>query len=127
MSLSGAPAWDPVGMELTARNALLAELMARTERSRAIEIDALGALLEGKSATTEDIVWLVDALEGHGRRLLASTSGNVADDLRRVLPVARDLRDERGRAPTAREIADHAKMDEAVVRRALLFARVLGR
>jgi hypothetical protein len=104
---------------------LLHELLARPERH--LDLDVIGDVIGAAAVSADDIDALFAALERHGRVVGDPTAGAASEALARVLATARELRREHGRVPSAAEIAARAGISVEVVRRALLFARVVQR
>lgn len=106
---------------------IVAELLATSERSRKVSIDAIGEAFGLSAASSTDVDLVMTALEAKGRSIVAPTGGDGPERLREVLIAAKALQTELGRAPRADEIATRANMPTDRVWRALAFAKVLGR
>ena len=106
---------------------IVATLLAKSERSRRVSIDALGDAFGTGSASSVEVEAVMIALEARGRSITAPKGGDGAARLADVLTAARALQAELGRAPRVDEIATRAALASRVVWRALAFARVLGR
>ena len=102
---------------------VLEALAGRSEISLDDLADAIGA----RAVSFDDIDALMRVLEEKGARITSPQGGDGEDRLRIVLPAARALRAELGRAPTIDEIAARAGMPRDRVRVALLLAQVMGR
>lgn len=102
-------------------------LLAGSAPDTELALDAVGEALADQPVTPEEIGWLLDELEAAGRRVGGTSSVAAAAALARVLASARALRDELGRPARVDELAVRAGLAEGEVRRALLFARVMGR
>lgn len=106
---------------------IVTTLLAKSERTRRVSIDALGEAFGAGTASSDEIDAVMSALEARGRAITAPQGGDGAARLREVLDAARALRAETGRAPSVDEIAARAGMPARIAWRALAFARVLGR
>ena len=106
---------------------IVAALVAKSERTRRVSIDALGEAFGASAASSADIDAVMTALEAHGRVITAPRGGDGVPRLTEVLHAARALHAELGRAPRVDELATRTALAPAVVWRALAFARVLGR
>lgn len=85
--------------------------------------EAIGTLL----VTPDEIGELFDTLEAAGRPVDDVKGPRAAELLRQVLNTARVLRQELGRAPQPREIAERSQLSLELVQRGLWFARILQR
>ena len=85
--------------------------------------DAIGTL----RVTPDEIGAMLDWLEAQGRPVADPVGPGASALLAQVLPVARSLRAELGRAPQPREIAERAGLALEAVQRGLWFARILQR
>jgi sigma-70-like protein len=102
-------------------------LLAASAPGSELTLDAVGDALSDKPVTPEEIGWLLDELEGAGRRVGGGSDVGAVAALGGVLAAARALRGELGRPARVDELAARARLSEREVRRALLFARVMGR
>ncbi len=109
---------------------LLAQLLAGSAPGVELSLDAIGDAIGDRAITPDEIGWLFDELEGAGRRVGGEPNpqgGTMTETLGRVLASARTLRPTLGRPARVDELAAQSGLSEGEVRRALLFARVLGR
>lgn len=102
-------------------------LLAASAPGAELTLDAVGDALGDRPVTPEEIGWLLDELEAAGRRVGDAPGVGAVAALGGVLVSARALRDELGRSARVDEIAARSGLSEGEVRRALLFARVMGR
>lgn len=102
-------------------------LLASSEDSRRVTIDAIGDAIGATAADAAQIDAMLGALEAAGRTIDAPSGGHGVAALRKVVPVARAIAKERGRTARVPEIAAETGLSEDEVRRALLLARVMGR
>jgi hypothetical protein len=106
---------------------VLERLLAESADSRAISLDAVGDAIGVLAVSTDDVDALLDALERGGRTVTGPTGARGAENLRRVLPAARELARKNGRPPTVAELAAATGLGEDDVRHALALGRVMGR
>jgi hypothetical protein len=104
--------------------AVVDALLERPEQALPLDVicDAIGAM----AITSEEIGFVLDELEARGRNVAESPTG-AKESLMAVLRAARELKQELGRSPTSREIAEHSGQSEESVRLGLLFATLLQR
>lgn len=107
--------------------AVLDALLAGSAPGAELSLDAIGDALGAIAVTPDEIGWLLDSLEGAGRRVGTALGVGAVAALNRVLTCARSLRQELGRPARVDELAGRTGLSELEVRRALLFARVMGR
>ncbi len=106
----------------------LARMLRDSEDSRRVDLDAIGDAIGVGAVDVAQIEAILDALEANGRTIGATGGGATGiAHLKRVIPAARALAGELGRAARVSEIAERAAMPEADVRHALLLAKVMGR
>jgi hypothetical protein len=106
---------------------VLDALLADGELSGEVSLDAVGEAIGTLSASAADVEALVSALEKKGIHVAADEKAVGEANLGRVLDEARRLRNELGRAPNVRELAEATGLDEQHVRHALGLARVMQR
>ncbi len=92
-----------------------------------LSLDQIAEALGDVRVTADEIDALFSWLEARGREVGAPLGRRSAELLRDVLGVARSLRQELGRTPQPREIAERASLSLDAVQRALFFARILQR
>jgi hypothetical protein len=102
-------------------------LLASSEDSRTVSLDALGEAIGARAVTQDEIDGVIAALESAGRKVGDEAGPQGESRLRLVLETARALKAELGRAPTAPEIAARAGLSEDAVRHALALVRVMQR
>ncbi len=102
-------------------------LIAKSEASRTITLDAIGDAVGAKAISAEEIDAIFGALENAGRSVVGPSGGDGEDNLRAVVAAARALNGTLGRKPTIGEIAEHAKLGVIEVRHALALLRVMQR
>ncbi|MFO0550031.1 MAG: sigma-70 domain-containing protein [Polyangiaceae bacterium] len=100
--------------------------LLETTGDEAISLDVLADALAPHDASPDEIDAVIDALERAGR-VVGELNPSVREDLLRVLPAARALKQSAGRGPTLDEIATETDLSVQRVRAALLFGRVLSR
>jgi hypothetical protein len=93
----------------------------------AISLDDVAEALGTLRVTPDEIEALFSWLEARGREVGTPVGRGAASLLGEVLAVARVLRQELGRAPDPREIAERSALPLDAVRRALWFAQILQR
>ena len=107
--------------------AVIHALLAASEDSRRVPLDAIGDALGAQAFTQAEIERVVDALEAAGRAVIGPAPGALASDLRAVLVAARAFAGRTGRNATVDELAAETGLPADAVRAALGLARVLGR
>jgi hypothetical protein len=105
----------------------LEDVVASLAGKDEVSLDELADAIGPRAVSFDDVDALMRALEDAGTRIRAPMGGDGEERLRVVLPAARALRAELGRAPTVDEIALRTSLDRAVVRRALFLAQVIAR
>jgi len=117
-----------VGRGLRAElQAIVDTLLAASESSSEIHLDAVGEAIGTRAISTPEIEAIIDALEGAGRKLVGPAGGAGEDRLKTVITTARTLGPELGRKPTVAEIAGRAGLSEDEVRHALFLVKVMQR
>jgi hypothetical protein len=106
---------------------VLASLLGQSAATSTLSLDAIGEALGDRPVSSTEIDWLIGALEEAGRRILGPEGRGGLEALRIVLPAARRLSNEHGKAPTVELLARATELPEREIRRALLLARTLGR
>jgi hypothetical protein len=102
-------------------------LMAESETSHDVTLDAIGDAIGTRAVSTDDVDAIMVALETRGRRIVGPEGGGGEERLRVVVTTARALVGELGRRPTVSEIAARAQMEERDVRHALFLSKVMQR
>jgi DNA-directed RNA polymerase sigma subunit (sigma70/sigma32) len=92
-----------------------------------ISLDQIAEALGTLRVTPDEIEELFSWLEGQGCDVGSAPTRGSSVLLGEVLAVARGLRQELGRAPHPREIAERSSLSLEAVQRALFFARILQR
>jgi hypothetical protein len=92
-----------------------------------ISLDQVAEAIGTTRITPDEIDALFSWLEAQGREVGSSAGRGASTLLQDVLRVARSLRQELGRAPHPREIAERGALPLDAVQRALWFARILQR
>ncbi len=105
----------------------LAQLLADSEVSRKVTLDAVGDAIGVVPVSTDDVDALLSALEGAGRTVVGPEGARGVGNLRRVLPAARALAGKLGRPARLAELAAETGLSEEDVRNALALGRVMGR
>lgn len=115
-------------IELRAEVRLIVEdLLAASEASNEIALDAIGEAIGIRAITPEEIDAIMTALEAGGRRIIGPTGGEGEAHLRAVVAAARALAPELGRRPTVAEIAERSGLTPLEVRHALALVRIMQR
>jgi hypothetical protein len=110
------------------RPELLVIARALLEREdQVLSLDHVAEALGTLRVTTDEIDALFSWLEAQGRQVGTTSGRGSSALLGEVLAVARSLRQELGRAPHPREIAERSSLSLEAVQRALFFARILQR
>lgn len=102
-------------------------LLAASEDTRTLDIDAIGEALGTEVATGADVEAVFDALETAGRTIVSPEGGYLKGRLGDVLTAARAIAAATGRRATIAAIAAATHLREDEVRHALAFGRILGR
>lgn len=102
-------------------------LVAAAPPGEGVALDAIGDALGVLAVSQDEIDAMLDAIEAAGRRVMGPEGGNGEATLGVVLDVARALRLETGKAPTAPQIAAKAGLPVERVRHALALARVMSK
>lgn len=92
-----------------------------------LSLDHIADALGTTKITPDEIDELFAWLEARGRVIGDPVGRSAAVLLGEVLAVGRRLREELGRPPQPREIAERSALSLAAVQRALWFARILQR
>src|SRR4051794_19715127 len=107
--------------------AALDALLARNAAKRHVTLDEIGDALGTMAVTTDEIDAFMTELENAGFSLDSPPGPKGEETLRTVLEVARALRAETGRNPSALEISARAGIPLEHVQHALALARVMSR
>jgi hypothetical protein len=102
-------------------------LVEASAASGEVTLDEIGDALGVLAVSQEEIEAVLQAIEAAGRRVMGPEGGNGEATLGVVLDVARGLRLETGKAPTATQIAAKAGLPVEKVRHALALARVIAK
>lgn len=113
-------------LPLELRSVLDALLAAGAATGR-VSLDAIGEALGDRPVSSPEIDALIGAIEAAGCTIDGGEGRGGLEALRIVLPAARRLTAETGRAPTVEAIASSTGLADREVRRALLLARTLSR
>jgi hypothetical protein len=106
---------------------VLTTLLAASEDSRTVELDAIGEALGVLSVSTDEIDALIGALEAAGREVTAPSGGGIEQHLGSVVKAVRALSVTLARKPTLDEVAAQAGLGVEQVRLALALLRVMQR
>jgi hypothetical protein len=103
-------------------------LLAASETTLHVELDAIGAAIGALSVSTDDIDALMRELEVRGRQIVAPVGGGAERHLGQVVAAARKLRisSPQGK-PGLSEVAREAGLSEDQVLVALALLRVMQR
>jgi len=107
--------------------AIVDRLIATSEASRQVSLDALGQAIGVQSISYAEIDAMISALEARGRKVEAASGGRGEEYLRLVVPAVRSLSSELGRRPSPSEISLRTRLSLEQVRHALLLARIMQR
>lgn len=102
-------------------------LLGATEAGGTLTLDELGEAIGERAVSPPEIDVMIARIEAAGRTVEERTAERGEDALKSVLTSARALLLELGRRPTPAEIAAHAGLSEASVRRALTLTKVMQR
>lgn len=102
-------------------------LLAASDATRRVELDAIGAALGSTSVSTDDIDALMRELEAHGREIAAPSGGGAERNLGGVVAAVRALKVTLARKPTLAEVAAQAELSVEQVLLALALLRVMQR
>lgn len=107
---------------------VLETLLAASESTQQVELDAIGVAVGVLSASTDDIDALMCELEARGRKIVAPSGGGAERHLGQVVAAARRLKLAalRGK-PSLQEVAIEAGLSEEQVLVALALLRVMQR
>ena len=103
------------------------KLVAASEVTRQVSLDALGQALGIQSVSYVEIDAMISALEARGRTVEAASGGKGEEYLRQVVTAVRSLSHELGRRPSPSEIALRTRLSLEQVRHALLLAKIMQR
>ncbi len=92
-----------------------------------MSLDELAEALGTTAVSHDEVDAMIQRLEEGGIDVQGPQAADLPAELGQVLTAARALDREIGRRPSAAEIAERSGLPLPVVRRALLYARVLGR
>jgi biotin operon repressor len=92
-----------------------------------LSLNELADALGNRSVSYAEVEEMIEQLERGGIELESPEPADLPAELRQVILSARTLTGELGHAPTPSEIADRSGLPETIVRRALVYARVLSR
>jgi hypothetical protein len=106
---------------------IVSSLLASSEDSREVSLDALGEAIGARAVTADEIEEMIDALERAGRRVVGKKTGSGVANLRAVLDATRALGAELGRLPTRDEIAARSGLSSEAIAHALALARIMQR
>lgn len=106
---------------------ILDKLIAASEVSRQVSLDALGQAIGVQSVSYVEIDAMITALEARGRTVEAAGGGRGEEYLRLVVPAVRSLSTELGRRPSPSEISLRTRLSLEQVRHALLLAKIMQR
>lgn len=105
---------------------LLADLLAASEDARTVRLDDIGAAIGTAAVSADEIDALIEALEGAGRTVGGAEGLTGIAALHQVVGAARRLA-AMGKRPNVADLVQATGLPDSEVRKALLFARVLGR
>jgi hypothetical protein len=106
---------------------VLEALLAESNDSHEVSLDALGEALGTHAISTDDVDEIMRALESAGRKVIGPEGGGGEDRLKIVVSTARALVAELGRKPRASEIAERSGLSVDEVRQALALSQVMQR
>lgn len=120
-----------LAMERTDLTAVLARLLADSELTHTIALDAVGEAIGTRAVSTDEIDALFSALEAQGRSVVAPQGGEGEKLLGRVVSAARELK-RSASGPAARkltidEVARHAGLERQQVISALALLHIMQR
>ncbi len=107
--------------------AVAARLIAESEDSKRVTLDAIGEAIGVVAVSTDDVDTLLTWLERAGREVVGPEGARGVGNLQRVMPAARALATRLGRAPTLAELVAETGLAEQDVRHALALGRVMAR
>jgi hypothetical protein len=107
--------------------AVLARLIADSERTRIVALDAIGTALGTHAVSTEEIDGLFSALEQRGRTIASPVGGAAEGFLKRVVSAARELKRDAPRRLTIEDVALRAGLTRAQVISALALLHIMQR
>jgi hypothetical protein len=107
--------------------AVLDSLLAGSDDTNEVSLDALGEALGTHAISTDDVDEIMRALEGAGRKVIGPEGGGGEGRLKVVVGAARALVAELGRTPRIEEIAERSGLSVDDVRQALALAQVMQR
>ena len=106
--------------------AVLADLLASSEDTRKVRLDDIGDAIGVAPVSADEIDALIDALERAGRTVGGAEGLTGIAALHQVIAAARRF-SAAGRRPNVADLVEATGLPDGEVRKALLFARVLGR
>lgn len=107
--------------------AVLARLIAESERTRIVTLDAVGEALGAHAVSTDEIDALFTALEARGRTIASPAGGGGEQLLGRVVNAARQLKREAARRLTIEDVAVQAGLTRQQVISALALLHIIQR
>lgn len=107
--------------------AVLAKLIAESERTRLVALDAIGQAVGTHAISTDEIDALFSALEQRGRTIASPMGGSAEGALKRVVAAARELKRDAPRRLTIEEVAQQAGLTREQVISALALLHIMQR
>ncbi len=107
--------------------AVLAKLLAESERTRVIPLDAVGEAIGQHAISTDEIDALFSALEQRGRTIASPAGGSGENLLKRVVAAARELKQGAPRRLTIHDVAQQAGITRDQVISALALLHIMQR
>jgi hypothetical protein len=107
--------------------AVLATLIAGSERTRVVALDQIGDAIGTHAVSTEEIDALFSALEARGRTIASPAGGEGEQWLKRVIATARELKRDGSRRLTIELVAQHAGITRDQVIAALALLHIMQR
>lgn len=107
--------------------AVLAKLIADSERTRVIPLDAIGEAIGTNAISTDEIDALFTALEQRGRMIASPAGGSGEALLKRVVTAARELKRDAPRRLTIEDVAQQAGLTREQVISALALLHIMQR
>lgn len=107
--------------------AVLARLIAESEQTRLVTLDAIGEAVGTHAVSADEIDALFAALEARGRTIASPAGGNGEQLLQSVVKAARELKGNSPRRLTIDDVARQAGLSREQVIAALALLHIMQR
>ncbi len=107
--------------------AIVDALVDESEATQTVTLDAIGEAIGARAIGQDEIDMMLDAIEAHGRQIIAPAGGGGPARLKIVLDTVRSFAKTYGRKPNVDEIAKASGLERDEVTTALALAKVMQR